>query len=65
MIFMKYFEKDQQTISRVLFEKNLLEKRKKNDFVNDMNLLLPVGNNWNFEEGFNLVWKQLVSRIPW
>lgn len=61
---MKYYEKDQQTISRTVFEQNLFTKMVKNDFVNDMNSLLPVKYNWNFEEGFNLVWKQLISRIP-
>ena len=46
---MKYYEKDQQTISRTVFEQNLFTKMVKNDFVNDMNLLLPVKYNWNFE----------------
>lgn len=64
MIFMKYCTKDQQNITRALFENNLLEKRTKNDFLNDMNLLLPVDSNWHFEEGFKLVWDQLISKIP-
>ncbi len=62
-IFMEYCIKDQQNITRALFEKNLLEKRIINDFVNDMNLLLPVDSNWNFDEGFKLVWDQLLSKI--
>ena len=64
MIFMKYFEREPQNISRALFEKNLVEKKVNNDFRNDMNLLLPVNSNWNFEEGFDLVWKLLISKIP-
>lgn len=63
-IFIEYCVKDQQNITRALFEKNLFEKRIKNDFLNDMNLLLPVDSNWNFEEGFELVLDQLIRKIP-
>jgi hypothetical protein len=51
-------------MSRALFEQSLLEKKMKNDFLNDMTLLLPVDNDWSFDEGFKLVWEQLISCIP-
>lgn len=63
-IFMKYCKKDQQKITRSLFEQSLHEKQLKADFQNDMNLLLPVNSEWNFTEGLKLVQEKLISRIP-
>lgn len=63
-IFMKYCEKDKMSMSRALFEQSLLEKKMKNDFLNDMVLLLPIGNDWSFNDGFKFVSEQLISRIP-
>lgn len=63
-IFMQYCKKDQQKITRSLFEQSLHEKQLKADFQNDMNLLLPVNNEWNFTEGLELVQEKLISKIP-
>jgi predicted nucleotidyltransferase component of viral defense system len=64
LIFMKYFEREPQKVSRAIFERNLIDKKMNNDFKNDMNLLLPVDSNWNFELAFNIVMEQLISKIP-
>lgn len=63
-IFMQYCKKDQQNITRSLFEQSLHEKQLKADFQNDMNLLLPVNSEWNFTEGLELVQEKLISKIP-
>lgn len=63
-IFMQYCKKDQQKITRSLFEQSLNEKQLKADFQNDMNLLLPVNSEWNFAEGLELVQEKLISKIP-
>ena len=62
-IFKKYCEKDEVIISEKMFRKNLELKRLNPDFRSDMNQLLPDGTIWNFDEAFEYVARELISKI--
>ena len=62
--FLKYMEHGDHTISRALFEKNLIEKKEDSEFKRDMEPLLTPEGEWNFEEAFDFVMKSLISRLP-
>ena len=46
------------------FLKNLELKRNHQAFQSDMHALLPVGLNWNFEEAYQFVVDNVISRLP-
>ena len=57
-------EHGDHTISRALFEKNLIEKKEDSEFKRDMEPLLTPEGEWNFEEAFDFVMESLISRLP-
>jgi len=63
-IFQKYCANDGLKISGKQFMKNLDLKKKNKDFQIDMNVLLPSELNWNFEEAFEFVTNNIISRLP-
>ena len=63
-IFQKYCKRDNQIITRALFEKNMSQKYVHPDFRADMLPLLSPGTDWNFEVAFNLVSKSIINKIP-
>ena len=46
------------------FIKNLELKRQHQDFQSDMLVLLPTGSEWNFEEAYQFVLDNVVSKLP-
>lgn len=62
-IFYEYCKKDEQIITRALFEKNLLQKYLNQDFKIDIQSLLAHETEWSFEDGFNFVQKNLISKL--
>jgi len=63
-IFQKYCANGGINISGKLFLKNLELKRKNKGFQIDMNVLLPSKIDWNFDEAFDFVKNNIVSKIP-
>lgn len=63
-IFHQYCKRDDQIITRALFEKNLAQKYTHPDFKVDMQNLLSPGTNWNFENAFKFVNDSIINKIP-
>ncbi len=63
-IFGKYCAKDELNISRDEFMKNLQLKKSHPDFQSDMKVLLPPKLDWNFEESYELIIEDVLSRFP-
>ncbi|MBA3751626.1 nucleotidyl transferase AbiEii/AbiGii toxin family protein [Candidatus Dependentiae bacterium] len=63
-IFQHYCLNDGIFISKELFQKNMEEKRLNRDFQADMRILLPHQIQWNFEEAFDFVHTNLISKLP-
>jgi len=63
-IFSKYCAYNGIKISREEFIKNLEQKKHNRDFYVDMSLLLPSKLHWNFDEAYNFVVENVISRMP-
>lgn len=63
-IFKKYCQNDNRIIFRDLFYENLEQKRTNQDFKTDMNVLLPIDFEWNFEEAFEYVLHNIINKLP-
>ena len=57
-------ERGEHTITRTLFERNLIEKKEDTNFRNDTNYLLTREGEWDFEEAFDFVMNSLIARVP-
>ena len=62
--FSRYMAEDKATITRALFEQNLSAKKRDAVFTADMTPLLATGQTWNFDEAYEVVWRELVGRLP-
>lgn len=62
-IFQKYCAHNETPISKELFQKNIDLKRLHTSFQVDMNPLLPHQAHWNFDEAFEFVKRQIISKI--
>ena len=63
-IFKKYCANNEAYFSKDEFLKNLELKRDHQAFQSDMHALLPTGLNWNFEEAYQFVIDNVISRLP-
>ena len=63
-IFAKYCVYNDVQISREEFIKNLEQKKDNRDFHVDMSLLLPSKLHWNFEEAYQFVVDNVISKLP-
>lgn len=63
-IFAKYCAYNDVQISREEFIKNLEQKKDNRDFHVDMNLLLPSKLHWDFDEAYQFVVDNVISRLP-
>ncbi len=63
-IFAKYCAYNGMKISREEFIKNLEQKKDNRDFHVDMSLLLPSKLHWNFDEAYQFVVDNVISRLP-
>jgi predicted nucleotidyltransferase component of viral defense system len=62
-VFRRYMEHSGRTVSRAEFAANLEEKRHHSAFTSDLSDLLPVGQQYNFADGFDLVVREIVPRL--
>ena len=63
-VFAKYCVNDCINISKNEFIKNLALKKSHPDFQVDMNALLPLELNWDFEEAYQFVVDKVINRLP-
>lgn len=63
-IFSKYCAYNDVQISRAEFIKNLELKKDHRDFHIDMSLLLPSKLDWHFDEAYQYVVDNVISRLP-
>lgn len=63
-IYAKYCAKDNTHIRGEDFLKNLVLKKNHPDFQSDMSPLLPIELHWNFEEAYQFVVDNVISRLP-
>lgn len=63
-IFHEYCINDKRIISKDLFLENVELKRSNQDFQNDMNALLPIHVEWNFEKAFDYVINNIINILP-
>jgi predicted nucleotidyltransferase component of viral defense system len=62
-IFNVYCNSNDTPISQEIFLENLDKKRQHQDFLNDMNVLLPRTVPWNFEEAYTYVVNNVIKKI--
>ncbi len=62
--FTRYLAEGGITISRALFEQNMTAKKADSVFTADMTPLLARGQTWSFDEAYELVWSELLGRLP-
>ena len=63
-IFTKYCANDDSHFTKDEFIKNLELKRDHQAFQSDMHVLLPTGLKWNFDEAYQFVVDNVISRLP-
>jgi predicted nucleotidyltransferase component of viral defense system len=63
-VFLAHCNKDNQNVTRALFEKNLHEKIRFDDFRHDILDLLADSNEWSFEHAYDVVKSKLVCLLP-
>lgn len=63
-IFTKYCANDDSHFTKDEFIKNLELKRAHQAFQSDMQALLPTGLKWNFDEAYQFVLDNVISRLP-
>lgn len=63
-IFTKYCANDDSHFTKDEFIKNLELKRDHQAFKSDMQALLPTGLKWNFDEAYQFVVDNVISRMP-
>lgn len=62
-IFHEYCRINKTSISRDAFLDNLAQKRLHEDFMNDMNVLLPRTIEWDFETAYEYVVNHVIKKI--
>lgn len=63
-VFLAHCNKDKQNVTRALFEKNLHEKIKFDDFRHDILGLLSNSSEWSFEHAYDTVKDNLICLLP-
>lgn len=63
-IFLAHCKRDNQNITRALFEKNLFEKIHYEDFRHDILDLLVDRNAWSFDAAYEMVKDRLIYLLP-
>lgn len=62
-IFHEYCRINNTSITREAFLDNLIQKRQHEDFMNDMNVLLPRKIEWDFETAYEYVVNNVIKKI--
>ena len=52
-----------QVVTKGMFEKNMLEKSKDENFRNEIANLIVKGTNWNFDEAYKIISTEIIANI--
>jgi predicted nucleotidyltransferase component of viral defense system len=63
-VFLAHCSKDNQNVTRALFEKNLHEKIRFDDFRHDILELVADSKEWSFEHAYDVVKSKLICLLP-
>jgi predicted nucleotidyltransferase component of viral defense system len=63
-VFQAHGEHTEQPITRAMFEKNLFEKRKNDDFKTEIKTLITTDTIWDFEKAYSLVLNKIIAKLP-
>lgn len=63
-LFSQYCEHSDVKITGEEFLKNIELKKEHRDFHMDMSVLLPSKLNWNFDEAYQFVLDNVISKLP-
>lgn len=63
-IYLSHCDKEAQTMTRALFEKNMSEKILNDDFKTDITNLLAAEQEWSFDDAHEMVQDKLISLLP-
>lgn len=63
-VFARYMHEDGARITRAMFEQNLAAKKADTIFTADLSPLLANGQTWSFDAAYDLVWRELLQRLP-
>lgn len=59
----EYCKKVDEQITRAQFEQNMILKKEHAEFKMDMEPLLAVGSEWNFDQAFEMVMNELAPKL--
>ena len=59
----EYCTKVNEKITRAMFERNMLLKREHKEFRADMQPLLAIGTEWDFDKAFEMVMTELMPKL--
>jgi len=63
-VFARYMHEDGARVTRAMFEQNLAAKKTDTVFTADLTPLLASGQTWSFDAAYDLVWRELIGRLP-
>lgn len=63
-IYLSHCDKENQMISRAMFEKSISEKIRNKDFTTDISSLLASDQIWSFDEAYGLIQEKIVNLLP-
>ncbi|OGT05700.1 MAG: hypothetical protein A2103_02030 [Gammaproteobacteria bacterium GWF2_41_13] len=63
-VFQGHCTNAQQIVTRTMFEKNLAEKAKHEDFRTEVKTLITADTNWDFEKAYTTVLHKVIARLP-
>jgi hypothetical protein len=63
-VFLAHCNKDNQNITRALFEKNLHEKIRFDNFRHDIVDFLADISGWSFDRAYDVVKNKLICLLP-
>lgn len=63
-VFKRHCARDEQVITRALFEKSLEEKKQDPGFCGDMNFLVHPSISYDFEQAYHIVKTSIVEKLP-
>ncbi len=63
-VFARYMHEEGVRVTRAMFEQNLAAKKTDAVFTADLTPLLANGRTWSFDSAYELVWRDLIGRLP-
>jgi predicted nucleotidyltransferase component of viral defense system len=63
-VYLSHCKRENQVITRKLFEQNFMEKKQHKDFGQDILSVISPDIQWDFEEACSLVFERLICLLP-